>query len=316
MNQATAGILKIIIFLVLGIFFRKGGVLKTSGIEGIKKIILDLAIPAVLFLSFSRLDFQLSLIPVFLAIFSMNLLLFWLGVLLYKATGSKYKLLPLILSTMNFALLGIPLFESVYGIERLHHYTMFGIGHEIFMWFVYYFLFRWFLSGGREKGRINTSFLLKSPIIWSIVLGSLFSILRIDISLSDNALLMGLSETLSSASLLATPLILIFIGYNVSINSALLLKSLKYILIRLLTLMAIGYLFKITLLDHFIESSTFYDSAYFLLLSLPPVFSISILAADYLEEENLILLNNIIVLHAMTTIILFAIFSFITSIYT
>jgi malate permease and related proteins len=312
MNQAAAGILKIVIFLVLGVSFRTGGVLKKTGIAGIKKIILDLAIPAVLFLSFSRLEFKLSFIPVILAVFSINFILFWIGVLLYKATGSKFTLLPLILSTMNFALLGIPLYDAVYGIDNLHHYTMLGVGHEFFMWFVFYFLFRWFLSGGREKKGINTAF-LKSPIIWSIVLGCLFSILKIDISDSGNALVLGISESISSASMLTTPLILIFIGYNISISFSLLVKSIKYIIIRLLAAFAIGFLFKFIVLDRFIESSVYYDSAYFLLLALPPVFAIPILAADYLEEDDLILLNNIIVTHALVTVFLFTIFSFATA---
>lgn len=309
MVEAAASILKIVLFLILGIFFRKEEILKSSGIEGIKKIILTLAIPSVLFLSFSRLNITLGLLPVILGVFSINLILFWIGFLIYKMSGSKNRLLPLYITTMNFALLGIPLYEALYGIGNLQHYTMFGIGHETFMWFVFYFLLRWFLSEGREKGKLNLDF-LKSPIIWSIVLGCLFSILHIDISSGDNAFLKGISETIISASGLGTPLILIFIGYNISISKSQLRESFKYIFIRLAAVYLVGYLVKFLVIDRFIVGSEHYNAAYFLLLSLPPVFSIPILAADYLESDELSLINNTIVIHALFTIILFAMYAF------
>jgi len=308
MDQAAAGFLKIVIFLIIGILFRKSGVLNNRGIEGVKIIVLYLAIPSVLFLSFSRLDFNLSLLPVTITVFSINFLLFWLGVLIYKITGSNNRLLPLCLSTMNFGLLGIPLFEAVYGIDNLHHYTMFGMGNEIFIWFVFYFLLRWFLSDGEAETKINRAF-FKSPVIWGIILGCIFSILHIDISNSSNFLILGISHTLNSAAKLTTPLILIFIGFNISLSFTYLKQSFKYLLLRLSAAFALGYILKAVLLDQFIVNTVYYNSAYFLLISLPPMFSIPILAADYLENNELKLLNNIIVLHSVVTIIMFAVFT-------
>jgi hypothetical protein len=88
---------------------------------------------------------------------------------------------------MNFALIGIPMYESLFGIENLHHYTMFGVGNEIFGWFVFYFMFRWFLTKGKIKKSINIDF-LKSPIVWGIILGCLASILNLNLSMSKNVL--------------------------------------------------------------------------------------------------------------------------------
>ncbi len=309
MTHAAASFLKIAIFLMLGLFFRKGKLLNKSGIEGIKKIIIYLAIPAVLFLSFSQLEFKLSFIPVILAIFCLNLLLFWVGMGFYKLTGSKDRLMPLFMTTMNFALLGIPLYEAVYGIENLHNYTIFGIGHEIFMWFVFYFLLRWFLTKGSVERGINWGF-IKSPIIWSIIVGCFFGILKIDLSAENNWIFQGVIDSIKSISFMATPLILIFIGYNISFSISLMKSSFKYISLRLTVTFILGYLVKIIILDHLIEKTVYFDSAYFLLLSLPPVFSIPILASDYLDENELTLLNNTIVLHAVITIILFSIISF------
>ncbi|MBF9016979.1 MULTISPECIES: AEC family transporter [unclassified Oceanispirochaeta] len=308
MDQAASGILKIVIFLLLGVLFRKKSVLNQQSIEGLKKIILYLAIPSILFLSFSRLDFNLSFLPVTAAVFSINFIMFWFGVLIFKSRGSKHRLLPLSLSTMNFALLGIPLYDAVYGIENLHHYTVLGVGNEIFIWFVFYFMFRWFLSSEHAESTEWKSF-YKNPVIWGIILGCMAGLFKIDITAGDNFIVSSVSDVIVSASKLTTPLILVFIGFNISLSSKYTFQSLKYVLLRLTSMYFLGYIIKYFVIDHFFEPSKMGNSAYFLLLSLPPVFSLPILADEYLESDELFLLNNVIVLHAVITIVLFSVYS-------
>ena len=302
------GLLKIIVFLVIGWGFRYAGILKREDIEGLKKIILNIAIPAVLFLSFSRLDFSPGFIPVILVVLMINLILFWLGVLLYKLTGSRHRILPLLLSTMNFALIGIPLYEAVFGVENLHHYTMLGIGNEIYGWFIFFFMFRWFLTKGKSRGGINKGF-IKSPIVWGIILGCLFSILGLNPGASENALVLGICETLSAAAGVTTPLILIFIGFNISIKLSHLKQGLGLVALRLALAGTVGYGLKLTVLDRFIDASTYYEAAFLLLISLPAVFALPILTAEYLEEDETAVLNNTIVLHSVVTIMIFSIYS-------
>jgi len=306
----ASGLLKIIIFLILGLGLKKGGILKDSDIEGLKKIILHLAIPAVLFLSFSNLDFNIGLIPVIVVVFAIDFILFWFGVLLYRVTGSRHRILPLILSTMNFALIGIPLYEAIFGIENIHHYTMMGIGNEIYGWFVFYFMFRWFLTKGRVSGGVNAGF-IKSPIVWAIILGCVFSVFDLNISSADNIFVQGIYDTLAASSKLTTPLILIFIGYNFSVKVTHLKQSIMLVMLRLASACSIGYFLKWAFLDSFIESSVYYNAAFFLLITLPAIFALPILAAEYLEEDETAVLNNTIVLHSIVTIVLFALYSIV-----
>ncbi len=306
MTQA-AGILKIVLFVLLGAVFRQKGVLDRQGMEGVKKTVIFLAIPAVLFLSFSRLDFNLGFLGVTALVFFINLLLFGLALLTVKATGGRFRLLPLIISTMNFALLGIPLYEALYGYENLHHYTMFGIGNELYTWFVFFFLLKWYLSGGRASEHFNASF-LKSPIVWGILLGCLFGILEIDMEDSGNFLVLGIHEAIQGASRLTTPLILLFIGYNMSFSRQYMKRSLGYTVARLVALFALGYLVKISLLNRIVEMNSLRNAAYFLFISLPPVFSVPLLADEYLDGKEMVLLNNTIILHALVTMVLFSLY--------
>ncbi|HAK46640.1 MAG TPA: hypothetical protein DCO79_12075 [Spirochaeta sp.] len=310
MTASLSGFLKIAIFILLGLSFRKSGILNDKDIAGLKKIILTIAIPAVLFISFANLDFSMNFIPIILVIFGLNFILFWLGVLLYKLTGSKYRILPLLLSTFNFALIGIPLYESIYGMENLHNYTVLGLGNEIFVWFVFYFMFRWFLTKGKTEKGINKGF-IKSPIVWGIFLGCLSSILNFNIPMSENFFIKGFYETLTAASKLTTPLILIFIGYNVSVRISHIMQSAGLVLLRLVSVCAIGYILKIMILDRFITPTALSNAAFFLFSTLPAIFALPILAAEYISEEETAVLNNTIVFHSIITIILFALYSIV-----
>ncbi|MDC7226510.1 MAG: AEC family transporter [Spirochaetales bacterium] len=312
MTASLSGFLKIAVFILLGLTFRKSGILNEKDVSGLKKIILNVAIPSVLFISFANLEFSLKFIPVILVIFGLNLSLFWLGVLIYKLTGSKHRVLPLLLSTFNFALIGIPLYDSIYGIEYLHNYTMLGVGNEIFVWFVFYFMFRWFLTKGKAEKGINTGF-FKSPIVWGIFFGCLASIFNLNISSSSNFFIKGIYETLTAASGLTTPLILIFIGFHVSARISHIVNSAKLVVLRLVLACSIGYLLKITVLNRVIESTVYSDSAFFLFSTLPAIFSVPILAADYITEDETAVLNNTIVLHSIVTIVLFALYTIFLS---
>lgn len=304
MEQAAAGLFKIVIFLLIGTYSKKSGFLGCTEIDGIKKIVIYLAIPAVLFLSFSRLTFSFSFIPVTVAVFSINLILFVLAFWLYKLGIVKSRVFPLILSTMNFSLVGIPLYEAVFGFENLHHYTMLDVGNELYVWFVFYFLLQWFLKKEKHSFRLERTF-LSSPIIWSIISGCVFGILGIDISLSQSYLLKGVYQSIAGLSQLATPLILIFVGANISFAGGYIKKSIQFTLIRLCFAFCIGYSIKFLLIDHFLIPSRESQAAFFLLMSLPAVFAVPVLAAGSLEKEELFLLNNSIVLHSLVTIALF-----------
>ncbi len=310
MTGAAAGILKIIIFLVLGFILRKTGVLKSRDVDGIKKIILNLALPALLFLSFSKLDFSLKLIPVIAVVFAINFIAFWIGVFLNKTLLKKSRIIPLCISTINFGLVGMPLYEAIFGIENLNHYAKLGVGNELFAWFVFYFLFRWHLTKGTSGKGLDLS-VLKAPVIWGLVLGCLFSILGIDMASGSNFAVFGVYRSIEGLSGLASPLILIYVGYNISISGAYLRQSLKITLTRFIVMMTTGYSLKALVLDRFIEPTVYSNAAFFLLITLPAIFSIPILAADYLEEDEVVTVNNTLVLHTLLTIIIFAVYTII-----
>jgi hypothetical protein len=68
---------------------------------------------------------------------------------------------------------------------------------------------------------------------------------------------------------------------------------------------SLGYLLKFLIVDHFIPPSNYADAAWFLLMSLPPVFALPMIAADYLDDRENNVLGNMIVLQVPITAVLF-----------
>ena len=304
MTNSIAGILTIVIYFALGKVLAYAGVLQHREIAAIKKIVLTIALPPMLFLSFSQLELELSHIPVTLAVFSLNAVLFFIGVLIFRIKGKPARLVPLIMCSMNFSLVGIPLFVSLFSMEHLHHYVILGVGHELFFWFAFYSLFSHILV--KEKtGYSPAAAIIRSPIAWGILLGCIASIAGVNLSQGTTAITMGIFKALEGLSALAGPLILIYIGTLFSVEKTVMKQSLQLIAVRLVGMFSLGYLLKFLVVDHFIPTSVYADASWFLLMSLPPVFALPMIAADYLDDRENNVLSNMIVLQVPLTAVMF-----------
>ncbi len=114
-------------------------------------------------------------------------------------------------------------------------------------------------------------------------------------------------------SKIATPLILIVIGYGLSFNKAYTKLTIIFVALRFVLILAVGYLFKFILIDHLIEFDQYMNYAYFTLLILPPPFSSSVLVGKYGgEEDEVKLVNNITVVYTCLSIVTYIVYMFFT----
>ncbi len=131
----------------------KTNFLSQEAINGFKKkIVIDIALPSVLFIAFVNLDFKTEYFGLILSIF---FIVYYYDdsrfFLLKKIPVMNHPILPFILSGFSFGLLGIPLYITVFGEANLLSMAVMGIGHEIFIWFVYVTVMKFVM--GKEKLR-------------------------------------------------------------------------------------------------------------------------------------------------------------------
>ncbi len=307
MGEITSKLMPIIILIALGKLMHQKQLMKQSTIDEIKKFIINIALSSVLFLAFINMELRREYFLVFIIIFITLCLQYALGFLLNSVKWIKHPVLPFVTSGCTYGLLGIPLFAALFGIENVGKISILGVGHEFFIWLVFYTIMRMNLR--QEKISLGIAAeVIKSPTIISIALGILFNVLGLGEWLRSNPVATGIYTTLEYLSNLATPLILIIIGYGLKLKKKYMKESLKLLAIRMLTMLSISYAVKFLIIDRIMQPDILFNYAYFIFFILPPPLSLSIFIGTYSNKENEELTNNTVVLNTVVSIAIFALF--------
>jgi predicted permease len=127
-------VLPILILVGLGYLIRQRRFLSEQSIEDLRKIVVNLGLPSVLFISFLNIELKITYLVVFAVMFSLCVALFGLGRLLKKVFRVQYEYYPFLMTGFEYGMLGVSLFGSAYGLERIGYIAVIDLGHEIFIW--------------------------------------------------------------------------------------------------------------------------------------------------------------------------------------
>lgn len=175
MNQTDIiiKVVPIIISIALGFVLTRTKVLSINMMDAFKKVVVNVTLPAGLFIAFIKIDFQTKYLLIILSIFISCLLLFYIGKLIARLFKIKSKYFPFLMTGFEAGMIGYALFTSVYGADAAADFGVVDIGQVSFVFLI--FVPMVMNLGSRQKGisSIKTSLLtaVKSPIIWAIVLG-------------------------------------------------------------------------------------------------------------------------------------------------
>lgn len=310
--ELLAKVLPILILFGAGYLIRKTGFLSEEAINGFKKLVIDIALPAVLFIIFVNLDFKKEYLGLIVSIILLCCVMLAIGFLLNKIPSINNPILPFVMSGFTFGLLGIPLYNTVFGEANLPSMAVMGIGQELFLWFVYVSVMKVVLS--KEKVGLSTfKGFLTSPLIIALVSGLAINLLGFSHLINEQPILNGFYVTLEYFSKIATPLILMVIGYGLAFNKEYTRLTVIYVTMRFAIMLSIGYIIKFLIIDRFMVFDKYLEYAFFTLLILPPPFSLSVLVGKYGDEENAKLANNITVVYTCLCIVTYIIYMFVIS---
>lgn len=202
-----------------------------------------------------------------------------------------------------FGLVGIPLFSIVFGEENMGLYSVMGLSHEIFVWFIYFPVLSMKL-GGKRRG--NRAEVFKSPLNISVFLGVLFNVMGLGAIFQENFFLMGVTGTLRYLGSINAPLILICIGYGMNFDKNYMAESIKLSVVRVITTFSVGYIFKWGVLDRIaaIDGEVF-SYSFFTLIVLPPIFSLSLFLSKHGKKQQEQVISNATVHCTILSMLLF-----------
>jgi len=302
--QILNQVLPILFLISLGYWAGRKNFLSETVIDGLRKMVVNLALPAVLFTSFLNMELKASYFVIFAFMFSLCILLFLLGQWIKKRFQVRYSYMPYLTTGFEYGMLGISLFGAAYGLERIGYIAVTDLGHEIFIWFVFLPLLLVKRDGAQNPKEIVRSF-LSSPVVIAILMGLLLNVLNGRDWLAQLPITGALLVTFEFLGGLTVPLILIIVGHGIRINRSGLKDALFVALIRLGILIPLAFLLNTYLIRGFLQLERLFESALFTLLILPPPFIVPLYARSNLDTEEKQYINNVLTIHTIISITLF-----------
>ncbi len=223
------GFQKTIVFLF---FIFIGVLLKTKfkskeEVTGIKKIILNLALPATIFIALLGVKVELNLLLLPLLALLLNILLFVvfpfvLPVLGIKKETPEFRTAKLLVPSLAPGLSCFPFVLEFLGEEYLAKAAMADLGNKVFVLiFLYLVAMKWYLSvhdKTQKKGISKLGSLLKVMVSEPVNLFIIAALALLAFGFNMTSLPFVISETLLKLSLIMTPLVLLFIGLAVKVK--------------------------------------------------------------------------------------------------
>ena len=223
------GIQKTIVFL----FFIFIGILlkvkfkSKEEITGIKKVILNLALPATIFIALLGVKVELHLLILPLLALGLNLLLFFAMPFILPLMGigkgtSEYRTAKLLVPSLAPGLSSFPFILEFLGEEYLAKAAMSDLGNKVFvLFFLYLVAMNWHYSlqsNEKRNGGTKLKPLIKAMVAEPVNVFIGAALVLLGFGLSMDSLPFFMSETLEKLSLIMTPLVLLFIGLAVKIK--------------------------------------------------------------------------------------------------
>jgi hypothetical protein len=226
MNPATTKTISLLLFIVIGYLIRNKIKSKDQR-EGIKTLILSLALPATIFIALLQIDFKSGLIVIPLLSLGFNISMHllmdkipWRAPL--NIPLNQYRTLILLIPSLAPGLSCFPFIMEYSGQDALAMAALADVGNKVFVLIISYTIaMKWYFEVSKQtapdgSGRIKNILraLINEPINIVIVV----AILMLTFGLTYNFFPEFARLSIDRISLLMTPLVLIFIGISVKLN--------------------------------------------------------------------------------------------------
>lgn len=296
--------LPVFLALAMGMMCRSKGFLTRDGVDTLKKVVVNLTLPFVLFNSFATAEYTLSALILPVVIFAICTAMLALGFLWVKVSKSGSKLAPFLASGFEAGMLGYSLFALLFPDQSVSKFAMLCLGQEIFVFTLYKML----LTGKTSPRDIINDF-LTSPTLIAVILGLVVGAS----GLYDLFRSWGVSTIIESVtSFISAPtgtIILFAVGFDLVLREINWKKTGNMVAMRLVIAgIMLGLL---VLLNRTVLNGMIFEGAAVLLFILPSPFIIPIFA-DAADER--VQISSALSALTLVTMLLFAVCSVVVGI--
>ena len=210
-------------------------------LTGIKKIILNLALPATIFIALLGVQIDAALLSLPFLALGLNILLFWLFPYVMPFTGIRkntpeYRTARLLVPSLAPGLSCFPFVLEFLGEGYLAKAAMADLGNKVFVLIILYLVaMNWYYSkraitdrSRAAKLKSLTMAMISEPVNIFIVI----ALILVFFGFKMESLPFFISDTLTRLSVIMTPLVLLFIGLAVKIKKEQIYKIFSLLFLR------------------------------------------------------------------------------------
>lgn len=225
-SSAGMKTISLLLLIVIGYLFRKKIGSKESR-DGIRTMILSLALPATIFIALLKIDFVPSLVVVPLMALGFNLVVFTIlskfsVKSLFNLPMNQYRTLILLIPSLAPGLSSFPFILEYSGESNLAVAALADLGNKIFVLVIAYLIaMKWYFAanthldtGRNDRLKALWVSLINEPVNMVI----LTAVIMLSFGLGYDAFPEFIRASVDKISLMMTPLVLLFIGISIKFS--------------------------------------------------------------------------------------------------
>ncbi len=265
--------LPVLAALLLGIFCREKQFLDRSGVDALKKVVINLTLPAVLVNAFATATYSAETLISPLLVFLLCMAGLGLGWIMSRLLKLPGRLPAYLAGGFEAGMLGYALFALLFPEDSASNFAILDLGQTLFVFIPY----KAMLSGKSGRKAVVKDILM-SPIIWAIVAGVLLGATGLYGAMTA----WGVSGILDSlTSFISAPtgmIILLTVGYDLVLKEIKWKDTARYIVLRLVSMAIL--LAVLLVLNRTVLNGIIHEGAAMLMFILPPPYVLPIFADD------------------------------------
>ena len=290
--EALFKVVPVILLLLLGYLLGQRNFFSPSTLRELKKLVVNVTLPAALFLAFARVSLEPRLLIIPVVIFSACLIVLVASRRWVPAAWTERRYFPYMMTGFEAGMLGYAIFGTVYGQENLYKFGLVDLGQVTFVFFILVPALQREVSGAQRFVTTIRSF-FQTPVILAILGGVLLNQSGLYDRTSGQAWYGTLETTLQLLGGMTTPLVALIIGAELRLQLAGLSKPVRTVLLRLLVWVPAGLLFSLGVVGPLLGLDRVYQAAVMTMAILPPPFVIPLFMKNASKEETVYVVNTL-----------------------
>lgn len=289
--------LPVLAALALGVLCRKLNFLTRDGVDTLKKVVVNLTLPAVVFAAFATAEYSLQTIAIPVLVFLLCCAGLGLGKVLARLLRLPGRVTPYLAGGFEAGMLGYALFALLFPQASSARFAILDLGQTLFVFTLYKAL----LSGGKETKSLWKD-IVNTPILWGTFAGLLVGATGLFGWMVQNgsaAVVTSLTDFLSAPTGM---MILLAVGYDLDFAQIRWRETARFVVLRLA---AMAILFAVLLLvNRTLLHGIIFEGAALLLFILPPPYVLPIFADEPSQRAQI---SSALSALTVVTLLLFAV---------